>query len=172
MSMVKRTLIFASLIWLILILSAPKERLYYLLEHTLAKDGIFIANESLKSQSLGLEINRAKISHNRFALAEITKAKFLTLLFYSKILIKELRLSQELQTLLGIEKIDSLRLIHSLMHPMTVFIEAHGDFGTISGSIDLKSRYIRLWLINPKRSPEFARYFKRLKEGMLYEQSF
>ncbi len=71
MQMVKRLIFGSILSMLFLILFAPKEELYYKLEHELNSNGITISDELFESNLFGISIRDAKIYYKDLYVAKV-----------------------------------------------------------------------------------------------------
>lgn len=169
--MVKRIFLLIIAVWLMLIILAPKERIYYLLEHRLSQWGIVLSGEKLHWKPFGLKITDAELYAQGIRIGKLPEADFWTLLFYSELDTGPFLLSPDIQKILDL-KLSKARLVHKLWHPETVFIEAEGNFGHISGRIDLQSRKISLRLTAPGEPGVLKRYFRKDKKGWYYERTF
>ena len=161
--MVKKLLrFFAYTLFFVVALMAfvPKSSLYYLLEQNLKKYNVVISDEQLTESLLSLSIANANISTKGIDSAIIGKSDVTLLLFYNKFSFKDIKLSSIVETYLP-SKIASLEIDYSLFHPLTVEVNAEGDFGEASGSLHLLDRNASLVLKPSKKM--FGRYRKSLR---------
>jgi hypothetical protein len=169
--MVRRVSLLLIAAWLAVILLAPKEQLYYLLERQLSRQGVVLGGEQFHWRPLGFKITNAKIYFQGIEVGRVPEARFWTLLAYSELRTGPLLLSPEIRKFLDL-KLTRARLIHEIWHPRTLLIDAEGDFGHLRGSIDLQRRLLHLRLDKTGKIDGLKRYFKRDKEGWVYEQKF
>jgi hypothetical protein len=109
---------------------APKENLYYLLEQKLATHGFIIADEKIKEGSFSLEIDEAQLYFESIKSADISHAKFLTLLVYNSLEIQNIELDEISAPFLP-SKIDNISIKQSILNPFALHVKAQGEFGKI-----------------------------------------
>ncbi len=146
----------------------PKTSIYYLLEKNLKKFDVVISDEQLKESLLSLNITNAHISTKGIDSAIISKSDITLLLFYNKLSFRDIKLSSIVETYLP-SKIASLEIDYSLLHPLTLEINAEGDFGEARGSLHLLDRDVSLILKPSKKMftsyKKSLRFFKKDKDG-------
>lgn len=171
MQMVKRVFLIAVLVWGAFILFAPKRELYYLLEQRLQKEGIVLSQERIRETPLGLQIKEAKLYYKGIQLGTVNEAAFWTLLFFTEIDVEGFRSSPGLRKVLDLQ-LSKARFRHSLLHPMTLAIDAEGNFGLVSGTMDLRTRQLRLRWLRTGEMKGLLPYLKRNGKEWYYEQKF
>ncbi len=151
-----------------LMVFVPKTSIYYLLEKNLKKFDVVISDEQLKESLLSLNITNAHISTKGIDSAIISKSDITLLLFYNKLSFRDIKLSSIVETYLP-SKIASLEIDYSLLHPLTLEINAEGDFGEARGSLHLLDRDVSLILKPSKKMftsyKKSLRFFKKDKDG-------
>ncbi len=171
MQMVKKIalIVFSSLIALLIF--APKENLYFLLEKELQKNKIVLSQEELKPKPLGLEISNAKVYIENTYIGNIKTISILTLLVYSDIDILEFK------PIKSIEKIFPL-IVHratinyTLWNPTQIKINVKSSMGKIDGRVDLIKKRVIFRFKEIKNITPIRSYLKRDKNGWYYEQNF
>ena len=169
--MVKKLLrFFAYTLFFILALMAfvPKSSLYYLLEQNLKKFDVVISDEQLQESLLSLSIANANISTKGIDSASIGQSDVTLLLFYNKLSFKDIKLSSIVETYLP-SKIASIEIDYSLFHPLTLEVNAEGDFGEARSSLHLLDRNASVVLQPSKKMfshyRKSLRFFKKNKDG-------
>ncbi len=117
-----------------LVYFSPKKNLYYLAEKESQKKNILISNEIVKESFLGLRIQGAEIYFDGLNIAFIKNIDFTSLLFFTNIEAKDLRVSNNFKNIVP-TKIEYLKLNHSLLNFNKVKVIAKGDFGKFIGEI-------------------------------------
>ncbi len=169
--MVKKLLrLFAYTLFFSLALMAfvPKSSIYYLLEKNLKKFDIVISDEQLKESLFSLTIRNANISTKGIDSATVGEGDITFLLLYNKLSFHNLKLSSIVETYLP-SKIALLEIDYSLLHPLTVEVNAHGDFGEGRASLHLLDRNASL-VVKPSKKMfsnyrKSLRFFKKNKNG-------
>ena len=144
----KLALLFSALffLWIVMIMLMPKKSLWYETESFLKNKDIIFHDENLRENFLGLEIKEAQLYVGAIHAARIASIDMTTLGFYNSLSVEDFFIAKELQLLKGfyIKKLSAYYVPFS-----DVIIEAEGNFGTLTGFIDLGKRRIELE-IQPK----------------------
>ena len=143
-----------------LMVFVPKSSVYYLLEHNLKKVDVVISGEQLTESLLSLNIANANISTKGIDSAIIGQSDVTLLLVYDKLSFKDIKLSSIVETYLP-SKIASVEIDYSVFHPLTLEVNAEGDFGEARGSLHLLDRNATLILKPSKKM--FSSYRKSLR---------
>ncbi|RUM67674.1 MAG: hypothetical protein DSZ06_00720 [Sulfurospirillum sp.] len=156
------------------VLFMPKVNLFYTLEELLKKEHVEIVVDSIKDRWIDLVLKDATVFYDKI---ESVKAKEIDIkpwLVYNVIEAKDITMAKGLQSILNF-KIDEAKISHSILHYKSLNIEASGDFGSLSGEVDLLKRSVHI-LLQPTRRFERSQvardYFKKSKEGLIYESKF
>ena len=171
MHMVKKVLLIFAALWVSLILFAPKQELYYLLEHQLQKEGIILSQERIQETALGLEIENAIVSVQGIEVGEVKRIRFWTLLLYSQVDLVGFESSPGIRKMADIN-LERAKLRHAVWHPLTLSLEAEGNFGVVDGEIDLSRRTLRLRWQKVGEISLFRPYLKKEKGAWVYERRF
>jgi len=123
------------------IIFMPKNFLIFTAEKYLKKENIYI-NAKYKENLINSEIKNAKIFINGINLIEFKKAKFFPLIFYNKISINNILI--HFKNL----KINNLNITYFIVNPLKVLIQGDSNFGKINGFIDLKKRFLKVYILN------------------------
>ncbi len=84
---------------LFLILFAPKEELYYKLEHELNSNGITISDELFESNLFGISIRDAKIYYKDLYVAKVKSLDLSILYLYDILEIKSVEFAEDISQL-------------------------------------------------------------------------
>jgi hypothetical protein len=171
MQMVKKILLFLVLIWLGIVLFMPKESLYFTLEKVLAKEGIEINESKIDEGLFTLTLEHPVLYMQGIPVAKIDHVHFFTLLFYTVAELDGVKVDSSLKNYFP-EKVDTLEVTHLLLHPLTLSLSGKGDFGTVSGKIDLATHKVHIDVSEPKKLGALKRQLKKNKKGWYYETSF
>jgi len=171
MQMVKRTVGGFLLLVLFLWILAPKEEIYYWMEHKLAKEGIVISNEQIKDTFWGLEISDADIYLKGIKVAEIGLVKLNLFFLYNQLSIQSVLTDKGIGSFAP-KSIDALEATFSILKPYKVAIEGSGSFGTISGGLYWTNRKLLLRFSNVKDIRPFKKFLKKDKKGLYYEKKY
>ena len=171
MQMVKKALLFMVLVWLGIVLFMPKESLYFTLEKVLAKEGIEINESRIDEGLFTLTLEHPVLYMHGIPVATIERIRFFTLLFYTAVEADGISVDSSLKNYFP-EKVDTLDATHLLLYPLSVSISGKGDFGTVSGKIDLATHKVHIDVPEPQKLGTLKRQLKKNKEGWYYETSF
>jgi len=153
----------------------PKAGLYYLGEQKLAEKKIFISGEKVSDRFFGFGLSGGQIYYEGIHVAPMPEIDLTTLLFYNTLTVEGFRFSEDVADFVPPE-FGGLAVTHSILAPHKVFLSGDGDFGSIAGETDLLERKLHL-VFSPsaavsKQYPALKRYFKKTKEGLVYEIRF
>jgi len=163
----KKFLIFLSFLigfYIGFIIFMPKNFLIFTAEKFLKKENIYI-NAKYKENLLNEEIKNTKIFINSINLIEFKRAKIFPLIFYNKININNILIN--FKNL----KINNLNITYSIINPFKVFIQGNSNFGKIDGFIDLKKRFVKIYIINLTNT-NLKTFLRRDKKGYFYYEKF
>ena len=123
----------------------PKINLYYKLEEILKKEHIVLSNEILSDKIFALNIKNATLYYNGINVANISESALLSLLFYNRLTIKDIRLNKTLKIFFP-EKIDKIVTTYSILDPINIELFSKGKFGEAYGTFNLKTRKLHIVL--------------------------
>ncbi len=169
--MVKKIFIVLFVIWFGILLFMPKQELYYKLEQELAKEGIKINESQIEESLFSLTLKNADLYVKGIKIATVERVTLLTLLFYSKVELKELMLDDSLKHMAP-QRIEDALLTYTLLSPVKLSIYAEGSFGTLKGDADLKERKVHLDFVEEKEIGVIKPMLKKGETGWYYETSF
>lgn len=171
MSMVKYILTLCVVIWLAFVILMPKQELYYKLEETLLTQEIALNEEKIDEGFFGLSFKNVSVYVKGINVANIEEVNVFTVLFYSSIEVKGLRMDDSLKAMVPQETQKAI-LTHSVMAPFSVSVEALGSFGAMDGKIDLHERKVYLDFNESKKLDMLKPQLKKSEKGWVYETSF
>jgi len=141
----------------------PKENLFYLLQKELSPN-IYI-NTDLSSNPIKLSLTRGQLYFNNMNMVNFEEIDIFIYLFYNKILLKNVKFE------IGNYRVESGKIIYSILSPLKIFIKGKGNFGLIDGFIDLKEKFIKIYILDLKNST-IKRLLKKDEKGYYYYEKF
>ena len=170
MQMVKRIVGGFFLLILLMWLFAPKQELYYLLEHKLKQNDIIISNETITDTWFGLNIENADVYVKGIKMANIADAQLNIFFFYNTLNIEHINMDSSLQAIAP-KAIDELKAKYSVLDPLHVNINALGSFGTASGAVSLKDRVVHVDFPVAKDIQTIKKFLRKDKTGGWYYET-
>lgn len=168
--MVKRIiggfLLFILLMWLF----APKQELYYLIEKSLKENDIVISNETIKDTWFGLNISDADIYVKGINIAHAADVQLNLFFLYNTLTIKSIHMDASLHNLAP-KAIDAVKASYSIINPRKVELKGSGSFGTMTGSVFLLEKKIKLRFPVAKDIKTFKKFLKKDKQGEWYYET-
>jgi len=171
MQMVKKIIGGFFILLIFLVIFAPKQRIYYLLEDKLAKEGIVISNEKFSDNLLGLSIKDADIYVKGIKMAHVKSLDLDIFFLYNRLTINSVHTDKGIQNIVP-KSIDNISAVFSIIKPYKIAIEGVGSFGEVKGGVYLNMNKIFLRLPKTKDISTFRRFLKKDKEGLYYEKFF
>jgi len=169
--MVKKILLFIVVLPWLLWAFAPRKELYYLLERYLNRQSVVLSGEALRQTPVGLSVDHATLYVKGVRVAEIGHISLWSLLLYTRGDVENIRLDASLARMLP-SAVRRATATHSVLQPMTIVLRIDDPNLAASGTIDLRTRTIRLVFANAPSSEMLTRTMKQTKEGWVYEQRF
>jgi len=174
MQMVKRIFFGSFLFLLFLIVLAPKQELYYKLEHELKKNDIIISDEKFKANPFGFTITDANIYFKGLKVANFKSLDLKIFYLYDRLEAKNIKVDKSIRDIgrgaIPIESIDNLVIKFSILKPYKISLEANGSFGDASGGLYFNPNRIFIRIINPKNITKFRQFLKEDAKGLYYEK--
>ena len=171
MQVVKKIIFVFFLVWLGFVAFMPKVSLYNTLQERLAKKDIKINEERIEEGVFSLTLTGVEVYVKGINLVHIDKIDLFTLLFYTRIEIKNMLVDEVLHRSVP-EQITTLMATHTLMSPDGIGVEASGSFGVAKGEIKLKEKKAHLELIEVGKIEKIKKKKKKNKKGWFYEKHF
>ena len=176
--MVKKLLKFVAFFFFFifaLILFAPKESFYYLLEQNLKKFDVIISNEKLENKMLSLNIRNLDISVKGIKSLKIKKANIEILGLYNAVELQNMQLSSLVENYLP-AKINKVDIYYTILHPLQLKVNGYGKFGDARVVVNILEKKATL-ILKPSKVM-FSKYrnslraLKKSKNGeYTYEKS-
>jgi hypothetical protein len=162
----KKTIIFSFLIGLYLgfIIFMPKQFLVFTIEKYLKKENVYL-NASYKENLFSLKIINGKIFING-----INPINFKTAVFYPLILYNSLNIDNIFINFQNLN-IKKLNIKYSIINPFKVIINGLSNFGKIDGFIDLKNRFLKIYIIN-LTNQNLKSFLRKDNKGYFYYEKF
>jgi hypothetical protein len=170
-----RYCIYFILFFLAFLFFLPKENLYFALEKELKTEAVVIYDESIHERLFGVEIEHAFLNAQSIDIAEIQEIDILLLGLYNSVELQGILLS-EISANFFPKKIEKVTLRYSIMHPLSLSIQASGEFGVIDGRYSLENKMLTVKLqpskLLLKSYRRTLRFFKKSKDGeYIYEKT-
>jgi len=171
MQVVKKIFFSLVVLWIAILFFMPKQMLYYKLEEVLAKNDMKINEKRVEEGLFSLKLYDSKIFVKGIELASIKEIDFFTLLFYTKVNIKDLELDGSLQNMAPTQ-IATSSVTHALWNPINLSMDAQGPFGGIDGTVALMNRSLRLDFNETTQIQMLKANLKQDEKGWFYETTF
>jgi hypothetical protein len=171
MQMVKKILLFSTIIYFAIIAFMPKTELYHTVEKALEKEDIRLNEVEIEEGLFFVNINDITVYVKGIAIAHIDSVEFRTYLFYNTLSIKNIMVDESLHTQVPAQA-DKVQIIYSLMNPFSLSIDTNGSFGLLTGKILLDEQNIKLDFIETKDISMLKTFLKKGEKGWIYEKSF
>jgi hypothetical protein len=112
-----------------------------------------------------LTLKDSKVFVNKINFFNIQKTTILPLIVYNKIEMNNIKI--DFKNL----KINNINIIYSIINPMKITIKGSANFANIQGSIDLKTKKLKVYLLNLTNN-SIKSFLKKDKKGYFYVQTF
>jgi len=171
MQMVKKIIIGIIVIWFAILAFMPKTELYYKLEEELNKNSIQLNEDSIKEGIFTLSLNGVTVFGEGIEVAKIKNIKFFTLLGYTTIQINGLTFDDLLKGQAP-KEVREVNIIHSIVNPMLVMLDANGSMGEVDGNINFSKNKLRVDFKDTKKLKALKKILKKDAKGWFYETNF
>lgn len=173
--LVLKYLIYTILFVMTLVYFLPKENMFYLLEKKLFENKIIISNEKITEKSFSTLIDDSDVYYNNLKFSKVNNIDISTYIFVNNIKITHVKISDDFKNFLP-QNIKYININHSILNPTNLEIDSKGEFGELSGIVNLINRRITVTL---NASNQMKNRYKivlnrmKLKEGKYtYEYKF
>lgn len=170
----KKAILMIVVFWIALVVFLPKERIYFTFEKALERSHISIKGEHIEDNIFFLDVSGGELLYERTKIGSIDSLKLTPWLFYNTVRFEGIAFEGDYELLFP-GRIDHLAMKYSVLHPMTVGIEAQGGFGPMRGEIDMESKRMKFVFEasqQMRRYPLLLSKLRKTDEGLIYETSF
>jgi hypothetical protein len=147
---------------------APKINLYYQLEELMQERQIVVTQEDIKDYGFSMAIKDGSLYYGDLMVAKFDKISILSLLVFNQISIDPLMLSEDMKNFFP-RNIEGATILYTPLNPLHVSLKASGDFGSMSGDINLLERKITIDLEASKKllskKPFWMKKLKKTETG-------
>ncbi len=145
------------------IIFLPIKNLYFSLENELLKKHIILDEEKLEQRFLKFGIQKSKLYHNNELKGDIKNIELNYMFLFNSFIVKDMKLDKNFLSFPPM-KIELLKLEYTLLNPVSIDIVGTGEFGKLSGYIDLLKNEINLF-IKPSSMMRstMGRYLRQMK---------
>lgn len=171
MQMVKKVSLLMVVFLLSIVVFAPKDRLYFLLEEQLQKSDVVISNESVDNGLLGMEIGNLSISGKGVTVATVKEVDISTLLLFSSITIDNIVLDESMKAMVPINDVN-VSISHSLFAPKSLNVTLY--YQEVEQELSIKfldEGVVRIEAQDINASPWLKPMMQQDEEGWYYEQT-
>lgn len=130
-------LVFAGLLFYF----APKRLMWYQAEALLEPFGVVLSGERAIDGGLSLRMEGGTLYYEDLSAAVLSETTLRPWGFYTALEMAPFTLNEGMHTFLPGD-IERVSVVHSLLHPTTVVLEASGDFGQLSAQANLVERKV------------------------------
>lgn len=152
----------------VLIYFLPKENIYFYAEKLLEKEKIVLSSEKVKDKGFCLSITDAIFSYESIEVANVKKLSINIFALYNSIKVDGVELTKAMGNYLP-QNINEITIRYSIINPLFVTIQASGEFGNLSGDIDIYNAKMSLKLtpsnIMKNKYKNSLKYFKKDSSG-------
>lgn len=167
----KKFILYPMIIYVLIVLLIPREKIYYLFEEQIAKKDLIIVESDI-SDFVNLNIKDSILYYEKdIKLATIGNITFNTFLFYDGIHMSGIETLDIFRDLYGFD-IQDINIKYMSFSPFKVSINIQTNIGNIKGFFNIKSKYLYLKL-NPKDgytvNNNTLKIFRSTEKGYIYE---
>ncbi len=169
----KKFLVVILTLYLSFIIFMPKNNLWFTAEEFLKERGVIVSGERVKDFGVLFSMKKGEIYYDGLKSFYIGDMKVLPYLFFNQISFKNLKSSNDVKPTMDIS-FKELKIRNSILKPFLFFVKGNGNIGKFEGDLDIKRKVFKMLLTPSKEflSSKMRRYFKKSKEGYIYEYHF
>jgi len=171
MQMVKKVMFIIVMVWLAVLVFMPKSAFYYTLEERLSEQDIRLNEETIEEGWFTLNVENVKVYVKGIEVAKVKTLSLFTLLFYSTLQIEGVEVDEALWSKVP-ASIEETTLTHSVVHPLSLSVDANGSFGNVEGEANLLQGAVHLNFVETKEIGTVKPFLKKDEKGWYYEGSF
>jgi len=169
----KKFLLMLGSFYLAILFLMPKTELYYTLKSFLAPQHIVLTQKAVTDRWFDMKIEDLKLYYDGIESAEAQEVEVLPWLLFNRLRAQNVRAGKDLRKMFDFNA-EEVLLTHSVIAPLEAKISAHGNFGKIEGSLNLKEGKLKL-ICEPtktfKSSSMFRELFRKRDEGYVHESN-
>ena len=169
----KKIVLILLCLYLAIVFLMPKVNLYYTLKQFAAKEKISIVQKNVQDRWFDLKVTDADLFYDGINSAHISSLEIFPWLFYNKIKAVDIHSGKDVRKMFDF-KADEVFIVLSVLNPFVATIKAHGNFGEIHGTFDMKVGKLKL-ICEPsnsfKSSQAFRELFRKKEEGYVHESN-
>ncbi len=170
----RKILWFFAFIYMIIIF-LPKTEMYYQLESYLKQNQIVFNDESTRDILGVFSVKNARVFYEKLEVGKIDSMNFYPFIFYNKFSINKASFNNSLKQFVP-KNIENISFSNTIFYPIKIWISGNGDFGDLSGEIDLNKRKISIRLKPAanflSKYSDIARNFTKDKDQYIYEKNY
>ena len=161
---------------LALVYFIPKDSVYYYAENQLKLHKIILSQEEIVENKFSLDINNAELLYSEIESAQVENINLKFFLVYNSINVENITLSEMANSFVPTQ-IQTLHVEYTIFNPLSVRLNAVGDFGEIDASFNILDTNATAILIPSKimlqKYKKSLRYFKKNENGEYqYDKTF
>ncbi|SHO81009.1 hypothetical protein MNB_SV-15-61 [hydrothermal vent metagenome] len=170
MQMVKKIFTIILAVILSIIIFAPKDRLYFMLEEQLKEQNqIVVSNEKLNSGFFGLEIKNGDISINEINLIKFDLIDISSFIFSSSVDIENMKIDKSVSSMLPISELNAT-ITHNIISPMQIGIKiTSGDITQYATLKMVEDGLIQIRINDINSTKWLKPFMKQDENGWYYE---
>lgn len=147
-----------------LLFFAPKRQLWYLAEDALKPYGVVLSGEYVSDNGFSLSLENGTLYYDDLKIATLGEVDVTPLLVYNAVTVAPFTFADDMQAFLPGE-VEEMKLSYSLVDPVRVHLKAEGEFGSLTGLVNLMHRDGNLTLSpSPELLAKKPLWLKELKK--------
>ena len=172
MQIIKNILVIILATILSIIIFAPKDRLYFMLEEQLREQSqMVISNEKLNNGLFGLEIENGDISIKGIELIKFDLIDISSFIFSSSIKIENIKIDKSISSMLPISEFNAT-ISHNVISPMQIGIDiSSGDITQKATLKMIEDGLIQIRIDDINSTKWLKAFMKQDENGWYYETS-
>lgn len=160
----------------LIIFFMPKINMYYKAEELLENYKLTISGEKVVDDGFIFKVEDGTLYFDDLVVANFDEISIVPLVFYNSVDVKPFSLSDDMRQFIPL-KVNNINITQTVVNPLHVKIDARGEFGSVSGDIDILNSKISLILMPSKlllkKRPFWLRQMKKDSQGgYRYESTY
>jgi len=145
-----------------IIIFMPVENLFFTLEKKISKQNIYI-NTTTSTSITNLYLYNLTIFQKNKKIAFIKKGEIIPLIVFNKINLSDISIKNI--------HFSKITLTHTIFNPVIIEVLATSNIGKFKGIINLKKRFLKIYISNIKQN-KIKSFLHKDKKGFFYEKIF